>query len=110
MKWSQEQSQGKSDLDGYEKVSHECIYQYVYEDKRKGGKLYKNLRQSHRTRRRRRNTYDKHEIIKDRISIDNRPKVVEEQKRYGDWEADTIIGSNHKSQIATLIERKSLFV
>lgn len=109
-KWSPEQIQGRSDLDGYEKVSHECIYQYIYDDKKKGGVLYKNLRQAHRTRRRRRNTYDKRGIIKDRISIEHRPKVVQEQKRYGDWEADTIVGSHHKSQIATLVERKSLFV
>lgn len=109
-KWSPEQIHGRSDLEGYEKVSHESIYKYVYEDKKQGGELYKNLRQSHRTWRRRRNTYDKRGIIKDRVSIDLRPKIVQEQKRYGDWEADTIIGSNLKSQIATLVERKSLFV
>ncbi|MBL0262187.1 MAG: IS30 family transposase [Saprospiraceae bacterium] len=49
-------------------------------------------------------------IIKNRVCIEDRPKIVESQKRYGDWEGDTIVGKNHKSQIASMVERKSLFV
>ena len=33
--------------------------------------------------------------IKNHISIDFRPTIVEEKSRIGDWEVDTIIAKNH---------------
>ena len=87
-------------------ASHETIYLYIYEDKKNGGELFNNLRQSHRTRRKRRNKNDSRGQIIDRISIKDRPKVVEKRKRIGDWEGDTIVGQRHKSQIGTMVERK----
>ena len=41
--------------------------------------------------------------------IDQRPEIVATKARFGDWEADTIIGKNHKSALVTLTERKSQF-
>lgn len=43
----------------------------------------------------------------DRVDIDERPDVANNRERVGDWEADTIIGKNHKGAIVTLDERKS---
>jgi IS30 family transposase len=40
-------------------------------------------------------------------SIEERPQIVEQRKRVGDWEADTIIGQNHQQAILSLTERKS---
>ena len=40
-------------------------------------------------------------------SIEERPQIVDERKRLGDWEADTIIGQNHQQAILSLVERKS---
>ena len=40
-------------------------------------------------------------------SIEERPAVVEARRRIGDWEADTVIGRNHRQAIVTLVERKS---
>jgi transposase, IS30 family len=108
--WSPEQISGRIKSEGKDMVSYETIYQYVYEDKRQGGELYTNLRQAHRKRHKRRKSYKTRGIIKDRVSIDKRPKIVNLQKRYGDWEGDTIIGKNHKGALITLNERKSLFV
>nr|WP_221895605.1 IS30 family transposase [Bathymodiolus japonicus methanotrophic gill symbiont] len=39
--------------------------------------------------------------------MDERPEEVNNRKRIGDWEADTIIGKNHKGAIVTLDERVS---
>jgi IS30 family transposase len=64
IKWSPEQIEGRANIDKYERVSKECIYQYVYQDKRIGSDLWSNLRHSHRTRRRRKNTYKQRGIIK----------------------------------------------
>ncbi len=45
--------------------------------------------------------------IPNRVDIDNRPEIANQRGRVGDWEADTIIGKNHKGAIVTLDERKS---
>ncbi len=42
-----------------------------------------------------------------RVDIDKRPKAANDRERVGDWEADTIIGKNHKGAIVTLDDRKS---
>ncbi|MBK8152347.1 MAG: hypothetical protein IPK61_04325 [Saprospiraceae bacterium] len=71
---SPEQIEGRANIDKYERVSKECIYQYVYEDKRKGGDLWSNLRHSHRRRRRRKIPINKGELIKTEyvLKIDQR--------------------------------------
>lgn len=62
------------------------------------------------------NGYKKYETkqwkidIPEEKRIDNRPKEVDERNRKGDWEADLIIGKNHKSAMLTLIDRKSRYV
>ncbi len=77
-------------------ISDEWIYQYFFDDKRSGGQLYKNLRHSHRKRRKWYGSREKRGQIPNRVSIDMSSKVVDARKRIGDWEADTIIGHNHK--------------
>jgi len=105
-KWSPEQISGYLEKEGI-KVSHELIYQYIYADRKGGGKLYKNLRRSGRKYRQRKCNRIR---IKDRISIEARPLVVNEKKRIGDWEGDTMLGRRHKSAILTVVERKSKYL
>jgi transposase, IS30 family len=106
-KWSPEQIAGRTKKDGLMLASHETIYKYVYDDKAKGGVLYKELRQTHRRRRKRRNSNKRRGIIKDRISIHDRPAVIESRTRLGDWEGDTVVGKGHKSSIGTMVDRTS---
>ena len=40
-----------------------------------------------------------------RVGIENRPAIVDQKKRIGDWEADTIVGKGQKSALLTLVER-----
>ncbi len=47
--------------------------------------------------------------IRGRVSIDERPAIVNAKQRIGDWEIDTIIGKNHKGVLLTAVERKSKF-
>lgn len=109
-KWSPEQVCGRFRAEGKQMACHETIYRYIYmKDKPEGGVLHLSLRQSHRNRRRRKNSKQKRGIIKDRVSITQRPKVVELKNRIGDYEADTIVGKGHKSNIATITDRKSLY-
>jgi len=89
-------------------VSHERIYQYIWQDKAQGGMLYKHLRiGGTRQRRKRRNSRDMRGTIPNRVGIEKRPKIVERKIRIGDWEGDTIIGKNHQGALVTLVDRKS---
>ncbi len=106
--YSPDQISGKLKILGIH-ISHERIYQYLLDDKRNGGQLYKNLRQSHRKRKKRYGSREKRGQIPNRVSIDKRPKIVDTKRRIGDWEADTIIGRNHKGAMVTLVERKSKY-
>ena len=90
-------------------ISHERIYQHILTDKNHGGSLFRHLRQSHRKRKKRYGSYSRRGQIKDRISIDERPSIVDSKKRIGDWEIDTIVGKNHKGALLSIVERKSKF-
>ena len=93
--------------DGLE-ISHVRIYQYIREDKLNGGDLHTHLR-FHHTGKRRAVYGAKHKgRIKDRVSISQRPKIVEDKIRLGDFEIDTIIGTNKKGAISTAVDRVSL--
>jgi len=104
--WSPEQIAGRLKLEQQPTVSHECIYLYVYAEKRRGGTLHRHLR-SQKKQRKRYSGYIRRGQIPNRISIDKRPKIVASKSRFGDWEADTIVGARHKGGILSVVERKS---
>jgi transposase, IS30 family len=104
--WSPEQITGRLKLEKQRSVSHECIYLYVYADKRRGGTLHQHLR-SQKKQRKRYSGYIRRGQIPNRTSIDKRPKIVAHKGRFGDWEADTIVGARHKEGILSVVERKS---
>jgi transposase, IS30 family len=104
-KYSPEQIVGEAKNDGVACVSTERIYQHVWEDKGKGGKLYKNLRTQGKRYRKRGCSKDKRGIIKNKVSIEERPKEVDLKERVGDLEIDTIIGLNHKGAILSINDR-----
>jgi IS30 family transposase len=80
-------------------LSHERIYQPIRADRRNGGDLYTHLRQAHKKRRKTYGSKDKRGQICNRVSIDQRPDIVDEKSRIGDWEIDTVIGQNHKGAV-----------
>ena len=89
-------------------ISHESIYLYICQDKCQGGNLHKHLRcQKKRCKRYRKQ--DRRGRIINCISIDQRPAVVNNKFRIGDWEGDTIIGKGHQGIVATLVECKTQF-
>ncbi len=79
--FSPEQVAGRCKLDNQTMVSHETIYRWIWDDKRKGGELHKHL------------------------DISQREAVVEKKERVGDLEIDTIIGKNHKGAAVTINDR-----
>lgn len=107
--WSPEQISGVMKKDKLSNVSHETIYQYIYKNKHHGGKLYLKLRHKNKKYHKRGSEYNFRGVIKNRVSIDKRPKVVEHKKRIGDFEIDTVIGKNHIGALVTIVDRASKF-
>jgi IS30 family transposase len=105
--WSPEQIVGWLEKEGTIKLHHETVYQYVLLDKQSGGELYTHLRHQNKTYRKRYGASHSRNGIPNRTDIDERPEVANARDRVGDWEADTMIGKNHKGVLVTLDERKS---
>lgn len=105
--WSPDQISGYARRHHLFSLSHEWIYRYVLKDKEKGGKLYLHLRHQHKKYRKRYGSPARTSPIKNRVFIDERPAVVNEKSRIGDWEIDTIIGKNRRQAIVTVVERFS---
>ena len=103
-KWSPEQIAGVGKIIGHS-VSHEWIYGYIQRDKLRGGKLFKQLRHGHRKYRK--GSRAKRVILPNRVGIECRPAIVNKKTRFGDWEADTVLGKNGTGAIVSLVERKS---
>ncbi len=104
--WSPEQISSWLQREERIHVSHEWIYRYILRDKQQGGNLHRHLR-CQKPRKKRYGAPDRRGQIKGRVSIDERPRVVEQRSRIGDWEADTVVGKRGGAALVTLVERKS---
>lgn len=97
-------------LKGIDGVSHEAIYQWIWQAKRRDDpdkNLYKQLK--HGCRRRKRGNYqDSRGHLKNRTSIEDRPGVVDKRQRLGDIEVDLMMGKAHKSALLVLVDRATL--
>jgi len=105
--YSPEQIVGRAKIDKRAMVSKERIYQYIWENKRKGGLLYKHLRAKGKKYKKRGHLKDKRGLIIGRVDISERPKIVEKKSRLGDLEIDLVIGKNHKGALLTINDRAS---
>lgn len=108
MQWSPVQISGwlKRQV-GMTAVCYETVYQYVWADKRRGGMLYKQLRHSGKKYNKRSKGTAGRGCIPNRVDIDERPAIVEEKIRTGDWELDTIIGTGQSGAIVSMVDRAS---
>jgi IS30 family transposase len=113
--WSPEQIAGRIQLkypnDPIMSISHEAIYMHIYSHPQASlNRKLIALLPYQKTRRKRANAVNKRRIrIKDQVSIDLRPKHIEERNEIGHWEGDLMIGAKQSSAIGTLVERKSRF-
>jgi IS30 family transposase len=91
------------------KISHESIYRLIWEDQKKGGKLYKHLRHKAKKYNKRGSKKAGRGLIPNRVDIEERPQIVNEKIRLGDFELDTIVGAHHKGAIVSIVDRCSKF-
>jgi transposase, IS30 family len=114
--WSPQQISERMKLEHPEdpraRISPESVYRWVYAEAQAGGSYHRFLRQARRRRRPRtgRKTRQK-EPFRGAVRIDQRPAVVAERSRVGDWESDTVVGKRPgRAVLATHLERRSRFV
>ena len=88
-------------------VSYESIYNYIYEGEGRFGGLYKFLRRKQCKRKKEKaRKQGVKTILKERVSIHQRPEVVAERERFGDWETDSVIFKGN-AILSVQQERKS---
>ena len=114
--WSPEQISGTAKKENIGLISHEAIYQFVYAQIHRNGwgylkpghedlRLYLRRKQK---RRQRKGMRKSQRIFRPKgISIDERPPIVDQKSRIGDWEGDTVESCNHRPGVNTLLERKT---
>lgn len=113
--WSPEQIAGTLSSEHLSlTISHEAIYQYIYAQYTRGGyghcigedlRIY--LKRKHRVRKRKKVPFKVIKGIKNRISIDERPIIVDERIEPGHWEGDSIVSKKSLVGLNTLVERVS---
>lgn len=109
-KWSPETVAGRLKRDNPEHdhlhVSHQTIYRWIWSDSQRITELKGDLRHA----RYRRRGLGKRSVIRNRISIKDRPAIVSQRRRLGDWEGDTVVGKNHSGYIVTMVDRATGFL
>jgi IS30 family transposase len=109
--WTPEQISGRLKTDyGYAVISAKSIYEYIYSSYGQHLACYLTYRHDQRRNKSpKRGRASGH--IKNRIFIDDRPNIVNERKRFGDFEADTLGAIRSDKQILTgIAERMSRYL
>lgn len=92
------------------RVSHETIYQWIYEGDGRWLGLYHSLCSGRKKRRKRYARKGRKAHILERISIHERSQEINERKWYGHWESDSMVFSKQKERLSVQYERKAKYV
>lgn len=90
-------------MDGCQ-VCFSTIYQYIHRGLLDGISSKKHLRRRGRKKTPKNNKFN---TIHPEHTIHERPAVIEEKSRFGDWEGDTVYGAVGKGCMVTLVDRKN---
>ena len=105
--WSPEQIAGRMKQqhpdDPHRRVSPQTIYTWIENDE------HREHWKSSLRRRGKRPCRRKNATLSEAARIANRPQVIEERLRLGDFEGDTVLGPPGTGGLATLVDRKSRF-
>ena len=108
--WSPEQISGRIRIDhpGLS-ISHEAIYQFIYDANTTDRKeLINHLRRAHRKRKQKGIGRKTRKMkIPNRVSIEARPESVETRHQFGHWEGDSLVSRKSMVALNSLVERKS---
>lgn len=109
--WSPEQIAGRLRLEHkHSVICKETIYQFVYKRQNKDKKLWEYLprKQKHRKKQHWRSVQKAR--IPQRVSIHDRPDVIDQRQEFGHWEGDSVEGKKSEGDgIHTEVERVTRF-
>lgn len=114
--WSPDQIAGRLKRDHpnnkYFWITAETIYRWIYREEqiKIDQPWYEYLRRKQKRRRIYKGRKAHRSPIPDRISIHERPRVIDKRKQFGHWEGDTVEGKGHKDGIHTEVERVSRLI
>ncbi len=105
-RWSPEQIAGRFTLCGAATISHSTIYRGIY--RRNDARILGCLR--HQGKRYKKHGRAGRSLIPNRVDISQRPDIVRQKQRIGDWEGDTVVsGKNGSGALVTLVDRASKY-
>ena len=114
-RWSPEQIAGRlranppKHLSGVT-VSHATIYRWIWASPERSKRFRPYLRIAKKKRRKPYGKPSGRGQIPNRVSIDERPEVVADRDRLGDWEGDTVVGKGRSGYVATCVDRASRYL
>ena len=101
--WSPDQISGRARRDFPKQpgrqISHQTIYNWIAQQRSEGRDWRKYLRRGGQQL-----GPSKRGRLVGCVTIEGRPRIVDQRRRFGDWEGDTIVG---KGALLTAVERKS---
>lgn len=101
---SPDQISGRLRLEGRLEISYESIYRFIRRDKKRGGTLFRLLRQPAKWRKRHAGA-EKRGRLAGKRHITERPAAVELRQEIGHWEMDTIVSPVDRHCVVSLVER-----
>jgi len=110
--WSPEQAEQTIFEETYKQISLRTIYRYIERDALEGGKLKKHLRILRKQRKDRKKPKYRSDqgLVRNRVPIEQRPKIVEKRIRVGDYERDTMLGSRGGNVLLAIVDRKTRYL
>ena len=109
LKWSPEQISNWLRIHDEPYVAPQTIYTFLHEDKKNGGSLWRNLRYSHKRRRRRFPNEERRGKIQNARPISERSNSANKRKKRGHWERDMMLGKDRKSAVLVITDRKTRY-
>lgn len=103
--WSPKQISGRRRLKKHRSISHETIYRFVRRDRSAGGELWRELRIMSKIGRKKRGSPVTRGKLLGKRHISERPWWVRNRRQLGHYEGDTVMGSDGRHCILTLVER-----
>ena len=104
-KWSPKQISGRRRLQGKRAISHQTIYRRIRLDRKEGGQLWRHTRHISKFGRKRRSSPATRGRMTGKRNISERPAHVQLRVEIGHCEGDTVMGSDKRHCVLTLVER-----
>ena len=101
---------GRAKLEGIGRISHECVYQFIYSRDGRKMELYKYLPRSHKRRKKKIGRKQRRTLIPNRVGIEARPETAEDREEFGHWETDSVLGIRKGHALNTNRERKTRYM